>query len=176
MGRRKRYSAEFTQAALKQANEPGVPDLLVAEELGISARQLRRWRDAVKRNGDNAFPGQGKSRDEELTKLKRKLAIGGPLRRRKPGTGPGRLISMYVCTYHSSALARAGFICCFPKQVDFSTIGYLESDGKRTRYREKKTVRWKLRHAERKLPFLNRVSVPENQVPRFQMAVFSSCD
>ncbi len=74
MGRRKRYSAEFKQAALKQANEPGVTDLLVAEELGISARQLRRWRDAVKRNGDNAFPGQGKSRDEELTKLKRKLA------------------------------------------------------------------------------------------------------
>ncbi len=74
MGRRKRYSAEFKKEALQRANEPGVPDLLVAEELAISARQLRRWRDAVKRNGEDAFPGQGKSRDEELTKLKRKLA------------------------------------------------------------------------------------------------------
>ncbi len=74
MGRRKRYSAEFKKEALQRANEPGVTDLLVAEELGISARQLRRWRDAVKRDGDHAFPGQGKSRDEELTKLKRKLA------------------------------------------------------------------------------------------------------
>jgi len=74
MGRRKRYSAEFKREALKRANEPGVTDVLVAEELGISARQLRRWRDSVKRDGDTAFPGQGKSRDEEMTRLKRKLA------------------------------------------------------------------------------------------------------
>ncbi len=74
MGRRKRYSAEFKREALQRANEPGVTDLLVAEELGISARQLRRWRDAVKRDGENVFPGQGKSRDEEMTRLKRKLA------------------------------------------------------------------------------------------------------
>jgi transposase len=74
MARRKRYSAEFKREALRRANEPGVTDVLVAEELGISARQLRRWRDAVNRDGKEAFPGQGKSRDEELTRLKRKLA------------------------------------------------------------------------------------------------------
>jgi transposase len=74
MGRRKRYSAEFKREALRRANEPGVTDVLVAEELGISARQLRRWRDSVERDGENAFPGQGKSRDEEMTRLKRKLA------------------------------------------------------------------------------------------------------
>ena len=74
MSRRKRYSAEFKREALRRANEPGVTDVLVAEELGISARQLRRWRDAVNRDGDAAFPGQGKSRDEEITQLKRKLA------------------------------------------------------------------------------------------------------
>jgi transposase len=74
MARRKRYSAEFKREALRRANEPGVTDVLVAEELGISARQLRRWRDAVNRDGEEAFPGQGKSRDEEFTRLKRKLA------------------------------------------------------------------------------------------------------
>ena len=74
MSRRKRYSAEFKRESLRRANEPGVTDVLVAEELGISARQLRRWRDAVKHDGENAFPGQGKSRDEEVTQLKRKLA------------------------------------------------------------------------------------------------------
>jgi len=74
MGRRKRYSAEFKREALRRANEPGVTDVLVAEELGINARQLRRWRDAQIRDGEHAFPGQGKSRDEELTRLKRKLA------------------------------------------------------------------------------------------------------
>ena len=74
MARRKRYSAEFKREALRTANEAGVTDVLVAEELGISARQLRRWRDSVKQHGDEAFPGLGKSRDEEITRLKRKLS------------------------------------------------------------------------------------------------------
>ena len=75
MARRKRYSAEFKRQALKRADEPGVTDVLVCEELGVSARQLRRWRDAVGEHGEEkAFPGHGKSRDEEMTRLKRKLA------------------------------------------------------------------------------------------------------
>ena len=72
--RYKRYSPEFKREALMRASEEGVTDIIVCEELGISARQLRRWRDEVRLLGDDAFPGQGKSRDEELTKLKRELA------------------------------------------------------------------------------------------------------
>jgi transposase len=74
MTRRKRYSAEFKREALRRASEEGTTDVLVAEELGINARQLRRWRDAMKRDGEAAFPGQGKARDEELMRLKRTLA------------------------------------------------------------------------------------------------------
>jgi transposase len=74
MARRKRYSAEFKREALRRADEPGVTDVLVAEELGINARNLRNWRDAAKRNRENAFPGQGNARDQELMRLKRKLA------------------------------------------------------------------------------------------------------
>jgi transposase len=74
MTRRKRYSAEFKREALRRASEEGTTDVLVAEELGINARQLRRWRDAAKRDGEGAFPGQGKARDEELMRLKRKIA------------------------------------------------------------------------------------------------------
>ena len=74
MARRKRYSAEFKRQALKRADEPGVTDALVCEELGISARQLQRWRNAVREHGEAAaFPGHGKSRDEEVTRLKREL-------------------------------------------------------------------------------------------------------
>jgi len=72
--RYKRYSPEFKREALKRASEDGVTDKLVCEELGISTRQLRRWRDEYRLLGDEAFPGQGHSRDEELTKLKRRLA------------------------------------------------------------------------------------------------------
>ena len=70
----KRYSPEFKREALKRASEEGVTDILVCEELDVSARQLRRWRDEFRLLGDDAFPGQGRSRDEELTKLKRELA------------------------------------------------------------------------------------------------------
>ncbi len=52
MSRRKRYSAEFKREALRRANEEGVTDVLVVEELGINARQLRRWREAAKRDGE----------------------------------------------------------------------------------------------------------------------------
>jgi len=75
MARRQRFGAEFKRQALKRADEPGVTDALVCEELGISTRQLRRWRDLVREHGEkDAFPGHGKSRDEELTRLKRELA------------------------------------------------------------------------------------------------------
>ena len=74
MSRRKRYSTEFNREAIRRCNEPGVTAVLVAEELGISTRQLRRWREAAEQHGKHAFPGEGKARDEELMRLKRKLA------------------------------------------------------------------------------------------------------
>ena len=69
----KRYSPEFKREALKRASEEGVTDIFICKELGISERQLRRWRDEFRLLGDDAFPGQGRSRDEEITKLKREL-------------------------------------------------------------------------------------------------------
>ena len=70
MARRKRFSAEFKRQALRRANEPGMTDTLVCEEIGVTTRQLRRWRDAVKEHGEaDAFPGHGKARDEEVARL-----------------------------------------------------------------------------------------------------------
>ena len=74
MTRRKRYSAEFKREALRPANEEGVTDVLVAEELGVNARQLRRWRQVLEQDGDKAFPGEGNAKDKELMLLRRKLA------------------------------------------------------------------------------------------------------
>ncbi len=72
--RYKRYSAEFKREALKRTTEEGITDKQVCDELGISARQLRRWLDELHLLGAEAFPGQGHSRDEELTRLKREVA------------------------------------------------------------------------------------------------------
>jgi transposase len=70
----RRYSPEFKRHALKRASEDGVTDKSVCAELEISERQLRRWRDQYRLLGDQAFPGEGKKRDDEIADLKRRLA------------------------------------------------------------------------------------------------------
>jgi transposase len=72
--RYRRYSPEFKREALLRTSEEGITDKQVCLELGISARQLARWRDELRLLGDQAFPGKGHSRDEEITQLKRELA------------------------------------------------------------------------------------------------------
>ncbi len=69
-----RYSAEFKREAILRAGEEGVTDRAVCDELGISTRQFRRWRDELQVLGADAFPGQGRTRDEEIAVLKRELA------------------------------------------------------------------------------------------------------
>jgi transposase len=66
MARRKRFSAEFKRQALRRAAEPGMTDALVCEELGVSTRQLRRWKDAVREHGEEeAFPGHGFAKESK---------------------------------------------------------------------------------------------------------------
>jgi transposase len=72
--RYKRYSSEFKREALLRASEEGMTDKAVCDELGISSRQFRRWRDELALLGKDAFPGTGVSRDQELSALKRELA------------------------------------------------------------------------------------------------------
>lgn len=71
----KRFSSEFKREAIMRASEEGMTDKAVCDELGVSTRQFRRWRDELSLLGNDAFPGSGVSRDEELTVLKRELAL-----------------------------------------------------------------------------------------------------
>ena len=68
-----RYSPEFKLHALKRASKDDVTDKDICEELGMSRRQLRRWRDQYRLLGDEAFPGLSIERDEEIEDLKRRL-------------------------------------------------------------------------------------------------------
>ena len=72
--RSQRFSAEFKREAIRRASEDGVTDKSVCKELGLSTRQFRRWRDEFHLLGTQAFPGQGRTRDEELSDLKRELS------------------------------------------------------------------------------------------------------
>ena len=70
----KRYSSEFKREAIRRASEEGMTDRAVCDELNISTRQFRRWRDEIEVLGKDAFPGKGQTRDEEVTALKCELA------------------------------------------------------------------------------------------------------
>ena len=68
-----RYPAEFKRMVLLKASEDGVTANSVCEELGISFRQLSRWRDEFRLKGDDAFKGNKQTSNNELTKLKQEL-------------------------------------------------------------------------------------------------------
>ena len=59
---------------MRLATHPGVTKGQVASDLGINANLLGRWCKDYSANGEAAFPGQGKPRDQEMAQLKRELA------------------------------------------------------------------------------------------------------
>ena len=74
MGARRKFSAEYKREAVVMLNAPGVTVSQVAAELGIGANVLGRWRREFRREPQQAFVGNGRSRDEELSQLRRELA------------------------------------------------------------------------------------------------------
>ena len=74
MQKRRKYSEEFKHEAVALANKLGVTLKQIAEELGINANMIGRWRRELGQHGVKAFCGQGKARDAEILALKRELA------------------------------------------------------------------------------------------------------
>ena len=74
MGARRKFSAEYKREAVVMLDAPGVTVSQVAAELGIGANVLGRWRREFCREPQQAFVGNGRSRDEELSQLRRELA------------------------------------------------------------------------------------------------------
>jgi transposase-like protein len=74
MGTRRKFSAEYKREAVAMLDAPGVTVSQVAADLGIGANMLGRWRRELRRLPQQAFVGNGRSRDEELSQLRRELA------------------------------------------------------------------------------------------------------
>jgi transposase len=74
--RRKNYSREFKLEAVKMVIEQSRSVREVADGLGVSETVLHRWKSKFLRDGDVAFPGQGRLKpdDEELRRLRRELS------------------------------------------------------------------------------------------------------
>lgn len=74
MGQRRKFSAEYKREAVAMLDAPGVTVSQIAAELGIGANVLGRWRRELRRHPQQAFVGNGRSCDEELSQLRRELA------------------------------------------------------------------------------------------------------
>jgi transposase len=76
--KQKQYGAEFKEGAVRLWEESGREATAIAADLGIRVEYLYRWRRAKARasqSGEQAFPGQGRPRDEELAALKKENQI-----------------------------------------------------------------------------------------------------
>lgn len=73
--KRKVYSREFKQEAVRLASQGSHSVAAVARDLGVDANSLRKWKLEEEQHGQQAFPGKGKSHDQELAQLRREVAL-----------------------------------------------------------------------------------------------------
>ena len=73
--KRKSYSREFKMEAVGLITKKGYSIAEASRNLGIDYSVLRRWKNQLADDPQNAFPGKGKLKaaDEDLRQLKRKL-------------------------------------------------------------------------------------------------------
>jgi len=74
MANRRKYSDEFKREAVGLTHQAGASVARVAEDIGVNANQLYRWRRELEVHGKKSFPGAGVARDQEIQALKRELA------------------------------------------------------------------------------------------------------
>jgi transposase len=77
MQARRKYDREFKQSAVALAQSSGKTMAELERELGINQGLLKQWVRAAKRDGSEAFPGNGrlKASDEDVRRLQRENAI-----------------------------------------------------------------------------------------------------
>jgi transposase len=74
MGQRRKFTAEYKREEEGMLDAPGVTVSQIAADLGIGANVLGRWRRELRQAPKQAFVGNGRSRDEEVSQLHRELA------------------------------------------------------------------------------------------------------
>ena len=77
MKKQRRFNREFKQEAVRLIEESGKSVAEIAADLGVSDNSLYRWRQEFRRDGEQAFPGQGrlKADDEYVRQLEQELKI-----------------------------------------------------------------------------------------------------
>ena len=70
--KRKTFTKEFKQEAVRLLEQGDKPPAEIARELGVKRNQLYKWQEQIKAKGETAFPGKGRrsGKANELAKLK----------------------------------------------------------------------------------------------------------
>lgn len=76
-GKRRSYTPEFKEEAVRLMEEAGVSVAQVSRDLGVEGSVLRRWRKEYQEDKEQAFPGKGhlKAQDEEMRRLQREVEV-----------------------------------------------------------------------------------------------------
>lgn len=76
MRARRKFSREFKVEAVRLVRERGVTVAQAARDLDLGQTLLRKWLSAYASDPQEAFPGQGQQKPEqvELTQLRREVA------------------------------------------------------------------------------------------------------
>ena len=75
--RRKEYTKEYKEAAVKMYTDGDKTMQEVSNELGMHPENIRRWLKESKEGAAKnirVFPGLGKARDEEIHRLRKEVA------------------------------------------------------------------------------------------------------
>lgn len=76
MGARRKFTAEYKREAVGILDAPGVAVSQITSDLGIGTNILGRWRHELRQAPKQAFVGNGRSRDEEVSQLRREVSSG----------------------------------------------------------------------------------------------------
>jgi transposase len=74
MTTRKKYDKQFKLDAVQLIQSSEKSTFEIATDLGINPNTLWRWIKELGQSKEKAYPGNGKSRDEEMRLLQREIA------------------------------------------------------------------------------------------------------
>jgi transposase len=75
MGKRRSFTPEFKDEAVRLVLESGRPISQVARELDVRPDQLRHWKQEFTRPAREASPPPGETPEQELRRLRRELEV-----------------------------------------------------------------------------------------------------
>jgi transposase len=74
MTTRNKYNRQYKVDAVKLLETSEKSTFEIATDLGINPNTLWRWKKELTQSNDKAFPGNGKSRDDEMRRLQKEIA------------------------------------------------------------------------------------------------------